>query len=1802
MRQDSRAFQIENVKPTKRPRYVVEITFDDYDGDKQYITSHVDAAVPDGVLSPDDEYQVQQNQQITLASPAANDYFGGSVAFSNDGQILIAAGVAFDGVSDYNVGRVKVYTRNSDGTYTLDETLLGSDSTADDHFGLSLHISGDGSTIVVGAPAEATTASDAGAFYIFQDVAGTWTEVDRIEPTGIAAGDGFGWKMGISYDGNVILASSPFDDEAGTDRGSVWVYQTDDDWTTNSETKLTPQTPGDSLMFGYGATLSDDGNVAFIADRYNTNQGRVFIFARSGRDSAWPTTETQSITAADGESPDYFGAAPGNDPLLYSGSSLACSANGDHLFVGAYGWDRNASEHYGAVYYFYRQGLDNWIQEQRLEPDAGNGQYYTFGYKLDVTPDAQRLVIGSQSEHGDTDDVGAFYLFENVNGTYEKRARVLADTPAQWEYAGFSVAMDASGKTIASGATDYTDTQTSQGCVRIYDASAPVAYAGLLKSISGTSQRVDPLNATSSIGAINFEVADVDSQITNLLNNRNARGYGVRNKRVRVYVGYRGLAWSDYALVATQVIQKDNYSNGRYRIHCEDIQRSIKEDIFEPKETNLTASLTLTATTVEVVSTTGFQMLEHGASFVDSPSATVGYIRVEDEVIKYTGITSNSFTGCTRGALGSTAAEHTIDATADQDKTEAVTEFIYIEMPAVKLLYAILTGYLYGQGVAKFPDHWHLNISTAFVATSQFLNHPDWYDSTDDTAGVIPRFAGLEKEDGKQFIQREILRLLGAWMPVLNDGQLGFKRMTGVLSNASVIAMLDDDNVTRHSGLTHDGKQVKNVYKVRWNHDYLKGKRTRVFTLIDPASISKNKVANTIELDFKGLHGSRHTRSIIGNRFDALRDRYAGPPELLPATCKHRMNTLDAGDIVGVNLSGIRNYSQADPSAIRRAMEIQSKSINWLTGEVTLQLFGSSHAASSRPGTDGASGLAASYYTAEGTDISTVLTSSVTGGVLHVTADGSLTGLSDLSAAAAATDNSQGKFYYNGDIEFDDGITIDWTHNIEIRVNGFVQINGLLEAIGAGIAGVAYSWTGDDTVFDITGTPGFIGNTRATGGIGWYLGQTDVISHLQAAAEGVHPVAPSLELTNDGTDIGGLYADGRGTSGGPGGPAHWPDFLEFDEGGDGGAGGGSIRIICKGAAFGPNGRIDVSGEPGTAPPNPVLNLFGYNILTRAGGGASGHPGTVYFILDGADSLPPVNRVTANFYAPRQSNINSFGDTVEIERARLPVVSLYDPDVFQSERTFQSYFLGQPQPADVDVSESVFRVQYIPENITANEDTPSATVPPTAISVVPVAGSGSTVNLVGLEISVTAPSASNYFASDIYVRKLASGVPIQGWQLIGRADGSNEVVFYAPADGATYDVKAHPVSITNVVSDNFYATTFAVSSSLVTEMPSGNSLVGSGNMSGNAADETLAPNGFFDDPITGTWFLIEGTAPTTTPTIANDVTEGNYLNLPENAANGYGYGSKTFRLIPGKKYRFRIRAKHDGGAGTDDGFYFRLQYKDTFVDPMIDSERDGNNDFIAGTDTVITNAYATYEFDYVVPAGANWGNIALYNWTQSTVGFQVAFVEVVSLYAHGDVADYGDESSLFYFPAWWSLDGLYTSTVGGGAVTLNPGGGSGAIQCQITGTTSGDNASFTLYQNQPLGSNDWSKNRKLKTVVVYSLESTSDAAVKTGSGGYYFGFIYESGQWKAISFNNSAPGTKTNITITSGDTVEAVFYAADRIEYFVNGSLVATHTTDLPTGSVNDEVIFASSISRTATGTGNVYIRIGETKILADFRV
>ena len=310
-----------------------------------------------------------------------------------------------------------------------------------------------------------------------------------------------------------------------------------------------------------------------------------------------------------------------------------------------------------------------------------------------------------------------------------------------------------------------------------------VQILGVLQDPSALSQRIVPDEARSEIGSFSFSLIDKDSAFTDAIRTRLLDdGYGLRGKVARLYIGYAEAgtdptatpfgggsfgsgtfggsaidfaeaSFDNFKLFQTQKIIGAAYDAGVYKIGCQDLTREQREDIFEPKTTTLAVALTDSAVVVEVYDTSKFQLIAHGTSYSDSPSTTVGYIKIDKEIIKYTGKTAASFTGCTRGALNTKVVAHEFESTANEDRRPKVEEYIYLEEPCAKLAYKILTGKDHSTGLDVWPPHWHLGIDPDLIRLTDFTGiGADLWDTSDDAAGFVAYFSGLKKVTGKRFL------------------------------------------------------------------------------------------------------------------------------------------------------------------------------------------------------------------------------------------------------------------------------------------------------------------------------------------------------------------------------------------------------------------------------------------------------------------------------------------------------------------------------------------------------------------------------------------------------------------------------------------------------------------------------------------------------------------------------------------------------------------------------------------------------------------------------------------------------------------------------------------------------------------------------------------------------------------------------------------------------------------------------------------------------------------------------------------
>jgi hypothetical protein len=601
---------------------------------------------------------------------------------------------------------------------------------------------------------------------------------------------------------------------------------------------------------------------------------------------------------------------------------------------------------------------------------------------------------------------------------------------------------------------------------------------------------------------------------------------------------------------------------------------------------------------------------------------------------------------------------------------------------------------------SMLPTSWNLGVDPSLVRLSDYLNKDDLYSAIDDDLGFNVFFQAMKKTDGKKFLETELALLLGVFMPVYADGSLGLKRMSNILTGAAYSAQFDETNVVSYGDLLHDFVSLHNVLEIDWNYELVQDDFTRQNFLIDEGSTEIYQTADVLTLAFRGLYGSRHTAAMLQGRFDAFRDRYSSPPLRLDISTYATQNGLEVGEIARVKLANIRDYiasSSGQIVSLDRSFEIQNVSIEWETGKLSFKLMATSRAPDAVAATADASVLTSGWYTGTGTSLASVITiaGSSPG---HVTAGGTLQGSTSLLSTSAV-------YYYNGDLQIDASVLINWTQNIWLRVNGFLTVNGRMTGKGAGILGaskVAPLSRDPSSYTTNLGTQGFIGSTEAGGGA--YIDGVIANSIRGDVVQGNNPTMPVFVLSWDGANLSGVPNDLRGSSGSTGVWANSGNPLLGDprkiggagvRGGVGGAGGGGILITCKGISFGVAGQIDTSGADGF--PGDSLDVGNY--FMYGGSGAGGAPGGLLIILDGASTI--ATGLTTGFVARNGST--------PIVAATLPSPSTeFD---FQGALNLYSYYVGTgdgiafPLP-DMSGARGGSRVQYVPGNPAAVQDNPT----------------------------------------------------------------------------------------------------------------------------------------------------------------------------------------------------------------------------------------------------------------------------------------------------------------------------------------------------------------------------------------------------------------------------------------------------------------------------------------------------------------
>jgi hypothetical protein len=211
-------------------------------------------------------------------------------------------------------------------------------------------ISGD--TAVIGAPGDDENGIDSGTAYVYLRSGTSWSLQQKLPVSDAEAPDWFGSSVAIS--GDTALVGAPFDDDAGSGAGSVYIYvRSGTTWSL--EEKLLA--PGNLWQLelpaadNFGCSVALDGTAALIGAKdftdYGTGAfvGTAYLYVRDPCSDDWKTS-------------DQLLANPASDRTAGDNFGYSVALQGTAAVVGAKDFDVSGTLNTGAAFAFTLHAAD----------------------------------------------------------------------------------------------------------------------------------------------------------------------------------------------------------------------------------------------------------------------------------------------------------------------------------------------------------------------------------------------------------------------------------------------------------------------------------------------------------------------------------------------------------------------------------------------------------------------------------------------------------------------------------------------------------------------------------------------------------------------------------------------------------------------------------------------------------------------------------------------------------------------------------------------------------------------------------------------------------------------------------------------------------------------------------------------------------------------------------------------------------------------------------------------------------------------------------------------------------------------------------------------------------------------------------------------------------------------------------------------------------------------------------------------------------------------------------------------------
>jgi len=338
----------------------------------------------------------------------AGDAFGSVINISGDSNTLLASSPNSD-IPSSSAGAISVFRKNINSEWVQEAFLTssGDGNPTSDNLGRAIAINYDG-TIIAASYNGDTPVVSAGAIAVYRSSSLGWTQEATLL-SGIAANIGFGGRLDINENGDVIAVGATTHNVPSTSAGGVFIYNSSSVGGWALQQILTSSTGILARQLGADVKINFDGTKIAAGGRF---QNCVIMF-ESG---SFGWQETAYIT---GSSSD----------LQFMGLQISLNKAFNTMIAGAYISAINGNfDGQGSAVIFASSSIDGWKEEKILLPPEP-GTDFNFGSSVAIDQQGNSIFVASQGYiNSVSQTTGAVYIYDNLYGEWLNKSTITSDT------------------------------------------------------------------------------------------------------------------------------------------------------------------------------------------------------------------------------------------------------------------------------------------------------------------------------------------------------------------------------------------------------------------------------------------------------------------------------------------------------------------------------------------------------------------------------------------------------------------------------------------------------------------------------------------------------------------------------------------------------------------------------------------------------------------------------------------------------------------------------------------------------------------------------------------------------------------------------------------------------------------------------------------------------------------------------------------------------------------------------------------------------------------------------------------------------------------------------------------------------------------------------------------------------------------------------------------------------------------------------------------------------------------------------